>query len=51
MNVEGALETATTLFSWVVTTVTSNAILTAVFVVTTLIPAGIMIFRRVKRSV
>lgn len=51
MEVSTALTTATTLFTWVIDTITANAILTAVFVVTTLIPAGIMVFKKIKRSV
>lgn len=51
MSVDTALNTATSLFNWVVTSITSNAILTAAFVVSALIPAGIAIFRHLKNAV
>ena len=51
MSVSDALSTATSLFGWVVDSITSNAILTAAFVVSALIPAGIAIFRHLKNAV
>lgn len=50
-DVASALETGTKLINWVFTSISSNAILTAVFVVATLVPAGIGIFRHLKNAV
>lgn len=50
-SVSEALTTATSLISWVFTQISSNSILTAVFVVATLVPAGIGIFRHLKNAV
>lgn len=51
MDVSSALSTATSLFGWVVDCITSNPVMTATFVVSTLIPAGVMVFRNVKHTV
>jgi|GEM_PF-1602800 hypothetical protein len=51
LSVDTALTTATSLFNWVVSSITSNPILTAAFVVSALIPAGIAIFRHLKNAV
>lgn len=51
MNVTNALSDATTLFNWVIDCITSNAIMTTAFVVSVLIPAGIMVFHKLKGTV
>lgn len=45
-----ALESCTTLFTWVINLVTSNALLAIVFACGTLVPAGIGIFRKIKHA-
>ena len=51
MNVTSALSDATTLFNWVIDCITSNPIMTTAFVVSVLIPAGIMVFHKLKNTV
>lgn len=51
MDVSSALTTATSLFNWVIECITANPVMTAAFVVSVLIPAGIMIFRNLKHAV
>ena len=51
MNVTSALSDATQLFNWVISCITANAVMTTAFVVTVLIPAGIMVFHRLKSTV
>lgn len=45
-----ALENCTTLFTWVLNLVTSNVLLAIVLACGTLVPAGIGIFRKIKRA-
>lgn len=51
MSVSSALADATTLFNWVMDCITNNPIMTTAFVVTVLVPAGIMVFSRLKNTV
>ena len=51
MSVASALSDATTLFNWVIECITGNAIMTTAFVVSVLIPAGIMVFKKLKNTV
>lgn len=51
MNVTSALSDATQLFNWVIDCITANPVMTTAFVVTVLIPAGIMVFHRLKSTV
>ena len=51
MSVSNALSDATTLFNWVIDCITSNPIMTTAFVVSVLIPAGIMVFHKLKNTV
>ena len=51
MTVTKALSDATQLFNWVIDVITSNAIMTTAFVVSVLIPAGIMVFHKLKNTV
>lgn len=51
VSVDTALETGTQVFTWVMTTITSSALLTAAFCLSVLVPAGVMVFRKVTRSV
>ena len=51
VTISSALGDATTLFSWVLDTITSNVILCAAFVLGVLVPAGVMVFRRMIHSV
>lgn len=51
MSVSNALSSATELFNWVIDCISSNSIMMTAFVVTVLIPAGIMVFHRLKGTV
>lgn len=51
MSVTDALTSATELFNWVIKCISSNPIMLTAFVVTVLIPAGIMVFHRLKSTV
>lgn len=51
LSITDALGNATELFNWVISCITSNPIMTTAFVVTVLIPAGVMVFHRVKGTV
>jgi hypothetical protein len=51
MTIANALADATDLFTWVMDCITSNPIMTTAFVVTVLVPAGIMVFHRLKNTV
>lgn len=51
LSITDALGYATELFNWVIECITSNPIMTTAFVVTVLIPAGVMVFHRVKGTV
>lgn len=50
-SISNALSDATTLFSWVIDCITSNPIMTTAFVVSVLIPAGVMVFHKLKNTV
>ncbi len=45
-----ALETVSTLFTWILNLITSNPILAVLFAAGTLVPAGIGIFSRIKKT-
>lgn len=45
-----ALSSASTLFTWVLDLITSNPLLATLFACGTLIPAGLIIFSRVKKA-
>ena len=51
LTITDALSNATELLNWVIDCITSNPIMTTAFVVTVLIPAGVMVFHRVKGTV
>lgn len=51
MNITDALASGTQLFNWVIDIITSNAIMTTAFVMSVLIPAGIMVFHKLKNTV
>lgn len=50
LDVTTALATGKTVVGWVLGVITENPILTAVFVLGTLIPAGVAAFRNLKHA-
>lgn len=51
ITVADALTSAKTVFSWVMDIVTTEPLLAAAFAMTVLVPAGVMVFRKIKHSV
>lgn len=51
VSVTQALASAKEVFSWVLGVITENGLLCAAFAMTVLVPAGVMIFRKITRSV
>lgn len=48
-DISGALSDASTVVTWVITQVTSNAIILAAFTMGILVPAGVKAFKRIAR--
>lgn len=51
VSVTSALADAKTVFSWVMGVITDNPLLCAAFCMTVLVPAGVLIFRRITHAV
>lgn len=51
VSVASALASAKEVFTWVLGVITENTLLCAAFCMTVLVPAGVMIFKRISRSV
>ena len=48
-TISGALTDATTVVSWVVETVTGNAVIAAAFTMGILVPAGVKAFKKIAK--
>lgn len=49
VNISSALSDASTVVTWVITQVTSNAVILAAFTMGILVPAGVKAFKRIAK--